>query len=117
MTAMQTVRGGGEDVHRRTAAVFGSPHDAGSLPHVWPDAPSPPSFPLHTQAQEKLWSDLSGEMAEVALLVAEGVWDDLLEDTAALLAETAAAEAATEARAAAAAEGGGGSGQQEASSS
>lgn len=36
----------------------------------------------HTQAEDKVWADLSVEMAEVALLVAEGVWDELLTDTA-----------------------------------
>ena len=33
-----------------------------------------------------MWADLSVEMAEVALLVAEGVWDDLMQDTAQALA-------------------------------
>jgi len=34
------------------------------------------------QAEDKVWADLSVEMAEVALLVAEGIWDELLLDTA-----------------------------------
>jgi hypothetical protein len=34
------------------------------------------------QAEDKAWADLSVEMSEVALLVAEVVWEDLLQDTA-----------------------------------
>lgn len=34
------------------------------------------------QAEDKAWADLSVEMSEVALLVAEGIWEDLLQDTA-----------------------------------
>ncbi len=34
------------------------------------------------QAEDKAWADLSVEMSEVALLVAESIWDDLLQDTA-----------------------------------
>lgn len=37
---------------------------------------------LCLQAEDKAWADLSVEMSEVALLVAEGIWDDLLQDTA-----------------------------------
>lgn len=29
-----------------------------------------------------MWADLSVEMSEVALLVAEGIWEELLQDTA-----------------------------------
>jgi hypothetical protein len=42
--------------------------------------------PPHTQAEDKVWADLSVEMSEVALLVAEGVWEDLLQDTAETIA-------------------------------
>lgn len=33
-----------------------------------------------------MWADLSVEMSEVALLVAEGIWEDLLQDTAETIA-------------------------------
>jgi hypothetical protein len=46
----------------------------------------PPAHPPHTQAEDKVWADLSVEMSEVALLVAEGVWEDLLQDTAETIA-------------------------------
>jgi hypothetical protein len=38
------------------------------------------------QAEDKVWADLSVEMSEVALLVAEGIWEDLLQDTAETIA-------------------------------
>lgn len=38
------------------------------------------------QAEDKVWADLSVEMSEVALMVAEGIWDDLLQDTAETIA-------------------------------
>jgi hypothetical protein len=37
------------------------------------------------QDQDKAWADLSLEASEVALLVAEGLWDELVADTAQLL--------------------------------
>lgn len=33
-----------------------------------------------------MWADLSVEMSEVAVLVAEGIWDELVHDTAHLMA-------------------------------
>jgi hypothetical protein len=36
--------------------------------------------------KREVWADLSVEMSEVALLVAEGVWEDLLQDTAETIA-------------------------------
>lgn len=37
---------------------------------------------IAVQAEDKVWADVSVELSEVALLVAEGIWEDLLRDTA-----------------------------------
>lgn len=48
-----------------------------------PHRPHHPSNQIKShQAEDKVWADLSVEMSEVALLVAEGIWEDLLQDAA-----------------------------------